>query len=253
MSNKNKTSRNPQNLEVATSIPGPKVKKETLKIENDESDIGSDFCNDSIFDDSDEDRRQTPPPSIASPPEAILKKDCRLFTARYCLQVYKDRKKIPSLQNTRTSIILPNELLKIRTTFNSPLATQNNVSFGFSSGKSVNTEVSNSKLFTLPFRTKKLTRMFGLYFKALKSPVILRGHEKMEKLKSMCKKNIPKKYVEKYKKKQTKKVEKTKRKLAKKEKERQVAVQQLVTDIIPKLDHSEAMKLLEFAKTLKKP
>lgn len=254
MSSQSQKPKNPRNLEVSNIIPGPiAVKKEKFKAENDESDIGSDFYNDSIFDDSDEDRRQASPPSTSPSPEDFPKKDCRFFTTTYCLQVYKDRKKVPSLQNTRTSMTLPNELLKIRTAYNSPLATQNNVSFGFSSGKSVNTEVSNSKLFTLPIRTKQLTRMFGLNFKSLKSPVILRGHEKMERLRSMCKKTVPKKYLEKYKKKESKKVEKAKRKLEKKEKERQAAVQQLVTDIIPKLDHNGVMKLLEYAKTLKKP
>lgn len=239
-------------LEITNVVPRPvKIKQEKIKTENDESDIGSDFYNDSIFDSSDQETNKAPKAPAPSP-SVITKKDARLIPTKYCLQLYKDRKKISSLQNTRTTMTLTNKLMLTRTNFYSPLASQKNVCFGFSSNTSGNMDVSNSKLFTLPTRTKQLTRMFGFYFKNLNTPLILRGHEKIEKLRNICKKKVSNKYIEKYKKKQTKRAEKDRRKKVKREKDRQVAVQELVTNIIPKLDYAGVMKVMDLTKNLNK-
>lgn len=250
--NMSKRPRKSNDLKEAEDIPCPiSLKKEKIKAENDEeSDVGSDFCNDSIFDDSSDNESRQTPPSV-EPSLVDRKKESRLITVSHCLSLYKDLKKIPSLKHTRTSMILSNQLLKIPTAYNSPLASQNNVSFGVSSGNPVNTEVSNINLFSLPTRTKQLTRTFGFHFKDLTTPTILRGHEKMEKLKSSCKKTIPKKYLQKYERKKTKKVDKANKKLEKRENQRQRWVQDLISDI-PKLDYDNVKKFVDFSEDLKK-
>lgn len=229
-------------LEISELVPKP-VSLKVEKTEND-SDIGSDFLNDSIFDSSEPESREV------CPRISLTKKESRLLSASYCSKVFKDIKKIPSLKFTKTSMKLPDELMKIPTSYISPLASQNNVSFQFSSPNSSNFG-TNHQLFCLPPITKRLTQIFGFHFKNLKTPVLLRGHEKVEKLQSLTRKYIPKEYIEKYKKKSLRKIEKAKKKTARREKKRQKTVKELI-DIIPKLNYENVMKIFSITQKMLK-